>query len=167
MGLIVDKPKAGGSGTSNDGNTARKFFSKSEMSANIKGLDKKLIIRCSSILKAMSSGYNINPSKFRDYALDTAKLLIEKYPWYYLPPSVHKVLLHAPEIIKNCLVSIRELSEEAAEAKNKDIKLFRMRHTRKISRVLTNTDLLNRLLLSSDPFITGQRNFHANPSQSF
>lgn len=74
----------------------------------------------------MSSGYNINPSKFGDYALETAKLLIRKYPWYYLPASVHKVLLHDPEIIQNCLVSIGELSEEAAETKNKDIKLFRL-----------------------------------------
>lgn len=55
MGLIVDKPKAGGSGTSNDGNTARKFFSNPDMSANITALDQNLIIRCSSILQAISS----------------------------------------------------------------------------------------------------------------
>lgn len=74
-----------------------------------------------------------------------------------MPPSVHKVLLHAPDIISYALVSIGELSEEAAESKNKDIKKIREHHTRKISRISTNTDLLNRLLLSSDPFITGQR----------
>lgn len=73
------------------------------------------------------------------------------------------MLLHGSAIIKNCLVSIGELSEEAAEAKNKDIKLFRLNHTRKISRVLTNTDLLNRLLLSSDPFIAGQRKLQCKP----
>jgi len=142
MGLIVDKPKAGGSGTSNDGNTARAFFNNPDMSAIISGVEENLIIRCSTIFQAISSGYNINSAKFGEYALETAKLLIIKYPWYYLPASVHKVLLHGPAIIKNCLVSIGELSEEAAEAKNKDVKLFRLIHTRKMSRVLTNTDLL-------------------------
>jgi len=48
--------------------------------------------------------------------------------------------------------------EEAAESKNKDIQKFREFHTRKMSRVDTNRDLLNRLLLTSDPFISGQRN---------
>lgn len=75
----------------------------------------------------------------------------------YLSASVHKILIHGPAIIRSCLVPIGELSEEAAEARNKDIKSFRRKHTRKISRVLTNTDLFNRLLLSSDPFISGQR----------
>jgi len=133
------------------------------MSAIITGVEENLIIRCSKILQAISSGYNINSAKFGKYALETAKLLIIKYPWYYLPASVHKVLLHGPAIIKNCLVSIGELSEEAAEVKNKDIKLYTLNHTRKMSRVLTNTDLLNSLLLSSDPFIAGQRKLQCKP----
>lgn len=87
----------------------------------------------------------------------TAKGLVEKYPWFYLPPSVHKILLHGSEVIESAIISIGELSEEAAEAKNKDIKRYRLQHTRKTSRIATNTDLLNILLLSSDPFITGQR----------
>ena len=41
------------------------------------------------------------------------------------------------------LVPIGELSKEAAEAKTKDIKQFRLQHTRKTSRTATNTDLLN------------------------
>lgn len=81
MGLIVDKPKAGGSGTSNDGNTARKFLENPDMSADITGLDKNLLIRCSTILQAISSGYNINAEKFGVYDIETAKLLINKYPW--------------------------------------------------------------------------------------
>jgi len=135
MGLIVDKPKAGGSGTSNDGNTARAFFNNPDMSAIISGVEENLIIRCSTIFQAISSGYNINSAKFGEYALETAKLLIIKFVWYHLPASVHKVLLHGRAIIKKCLVSIGELSEEAAEAKNKDVKLFRLNNTRKMSRV--------------------------------
>lgn len=157
MGLIVDKPKTGGSGSSNDGNTARDFFNNASLSAQITGLDKDVIEKCATLLQALSSGYKINVEKFREYALDTAKDLTQKYSWYYLPPSVHKILIHAPDVIEHALVSIGELSEEAAESRNKDIKKFRLHHTRKTSRVSTNTDLFNRLLLTSDPFITGQR----------
>lgn len=157
MGLLVDRPRPGGSGTSNDGNTARRFFNNPGLAAKITGVDEGLITRCAVLLQAMTSGYKINIDKFKIFALDTAKALVEKYPWFYLPPSVHKILLHASAVIEDAIVSIGELSEEAAEAKNKDIKRYRLQHTRKISRIATNTDLLNILLLSSDPFISGQR----------
>lgn len=157
MGLIVDKPKAGGSGTSNDGNTARKFFDNPGTSSDVTGIDKNLLERCATILQALGSGYNINAAKFGQFAIETARQIIQTYPWYYLPASVHKVLVHGSAVIEHALLSIGELSEEAAEARNKDIKMFRLRHTRKMSRNVTNVDLLNRLLLSSDPLITGLR----------
>jgi len=157
MGLIVDKPKVGGCGTSINGNTARKFFNNPELSSKITGLDEDLIERCAAILQALSSGYKINVEKFRTFALQIAVDLTRTYSWYYLSPTVHKILIHGPSIIENALVSIGELLEEAAEARNKDIKKFRLQHARKTSREATNEDLLNRLLLSSDPFITGHR----------
>jgi len=157
MGLLVDIPKSGGSGTSNDGNTARAFFNNPKMAAEITGISEHVIIRCATLLQCMASGYKINVNKFGEFALDTAKELIKLYPWFYLPPSLHKVLVHAPDVISYALLPIGELSEEAAESKNKDIKMFRRQHTRKMSRIATNTDLINRLLLSSDPFLTGQR----------
>jgi len=39
---------------------------------------KALIIRCSTILQAMSSGHKINAEKFRDHAFKTAKLLVNE-----------------------------------------------------------------------------------------
>jgi len=63
----------------------------------------------------------------------------------------------APDVINYAVVPIGELSEEAAESKIKDIKMFRRLHTKKTSRIDTNTDLMHRLLLSSDPYVTGQR----------
>ena len=42
----------------------------------------------------MTCGYAINAEAFKSYALDTAKLYIELYPWYYMPPSVHKLLIY-------------------------------------------------------------------------
>lgn len=157
LGLVVDKPRSGGSGTSNDGNTARKFFSYSSVSAEITGLRKELLDRCSIILQALSSGFNIDCNKFKEYSLETARQLVEEYPWYNLPASVHKVLIHGADVSEYGLLSIGELSEEAAESNNKYLKQFRRDFTRKMSREVTNTDLINRLLLSSDPFISALR----------
>jgi hypothetical protein len=56
--------------------------------------------------------------------MDTAKLYIEHYNWYYMPASVHKILLHGADVIKHCLLPIGELSEEASEARNKQYKSF-------------------------------------------
>jgi len=68
MGQVVDKPRSGGSGTSNDGNTARRFFSNTKLSAEITGLDENVLIRCSTLLQCMASGYKINVEKFGNYA---------------------------------------------------------------------------------------------------
>lgn len=47
--------------------------------------------------------------------------------------------------------------EEAQEARNKDNRYYREFFTRKTSRIDTNTDLLNRLLISSDPYLASLR----------
>jgi len=41
----------------------------------------------------MSSGYEINKKSSSGHAIETAKLLVKEYPWYYMPASVHKILL--------------------------------------------------------------------------
>lgn len=71
--------------------------------------------------------------------------------------SVHKILIHGADIIKNLSVPIGKLSEEAQEARNKDFKRTREFNTRKCSRIATNTDVLHSLLISSDPYITSLR----------
>jgi hypothetical protein len=48
----------------------------------------------------------------------------------------------------------RQLGEEAQEAKNKDFKFLRENKSRKDSAEHTNIDLLQYLLLSSDPIIS-------------
>jgi len=112
MGIIVDKSRDGAKCSSNDGNVTRKFFSNPNLASKITGINENLIYRCATILQA-ASGYKININKFNTYALDTAKELINEYPCYYLPATVHKVLTHG---------SIGELSEEAAESNNTNLK---------------------------------------------
>lgn len=62
MGLIVDVPKQG-SGTSNDGNTARRFFCDPQLTAEITGISEELIQRLHTIQQAITCGYKINVLK--------------------------------------------------------------------------------------------------------
>lgn len=75
-----------------------------------------------------------------------------------MPSSVHKVLFHSCEVINFFhLISVGMLSEEALEATHKVIRKNRLNHTRKNSRANSNADLLNHLLISSDPLISSSR----------
>lgn len=102
----------------------------------------------------MVSGFSINTDSFRKYGLGTAKIFVRKYPWFNMPSSVHKVLIHGADIIESVSLPLGMMSEEALEARNKDIRNFRLKHTRKNSRLNTMQDLINSLLVSSDPVIT-------------
>ena len=74
--------------------------------------------------------------------------------------SVHKFLVHGHAIIARQYFPIGLMLEEAQEARNKDFKKFREDFSRKTSRIDTNRDLVNRLLVSSDPVITSLRKGH-------
>lgn len=91
-------------------------------------------MKFSIILRTLASGYKINIALFTKICDDTADLYVQLYPWYYMPPTVHKVLLHGAAIIKSFIIPIGHLSEEAVEARNKDIRYYREHHTRKFSR---------------------------------
>ncbi|XP_022166704.1 uncharacterized protein LOC111031177 [Myzus persicae] len=156
MGLLVDVVLQG-KGNTNDGNTARRFFKNPEKSAEITGIDFTLLQRFGNILSVIASGRKINPITFDEYALATATLFVQLYPWYYMPASVHKILIHGADVIKFAILPIGQLSEEAQEARNKDYKRIRQNHTRKNSRLNTNKDLIHMLLVSSDPYISSIR----------
>jgi hypothetical protein len=157
MGLLADQAKPGGCGTTNDGNTARRFFKDPSHSASITGISEMLIRRCAVILQTVSSGHTINLEAFDQYAKETAVLLVKEYPWYYVPASVHKVLMHGAQVVAAAMLPIGQISEEAQESLHKQLKAYRERYSRKCSRISTNTDLIHSLLVSSDPFITNLR----------
>ena len=64
MGLVVDQPRCGSAGTSNDGNTAHRVFQKAEKSAETTGVRLDPIRRVHTILAVMSSGFDIDTEKF-------------------------------------------------------------------------------------------------------
>lgn len=155
LALHVDVMKQG-SGLTNDGNTARRFFS-DVTTARITGLNEALIKRFAIILQVISCGETINAKKFGQFTLETAKLFVKDYGWYFMSSSVHKLLIHKEAIITNFIIPIGNLSEEASEARNKEFRLYRKDHTRKINRTATNEDLFNHLLVTSDPLISSLR----------
>lgn len=153
MGLVIDFPDPKG-GTSNDGNTARRFFENHEISASILGLDADLLFRVSALLRALMSGIRINGEAFSTFALQTARQYALLYSWYPMSPSLHKLLLHAGTIASGLLLPIGLMSEEAQESRNKDFRNFKSSHSRRIGREEANRDLFCRLLESSDPFVS-------------
>lgn len=166
MGIIVDVPKPG-FGNTNDGNTSRRFFAQPKLAAQITGIHEKLIYRLKVILEVISSGYRIHTEKFAEYTMDTAKLYVQLYSWHPMTPTMHKILLHGPIIVQRALLPIGQFSEEAAEARNKHFRMYRQNFARKFSREACNVDILNRLLLSSDPVITGMRSRRRKTSGQF
>jgi hypothetical protein len=154
MGLLVDKAKSGGSGTSNDGNTARRFLKNYRESARITGVNEDLVRRFYVILQSISSGFELDIEEFDKYTRDTAKLFVKAYPWFCMLASVHKVLVHGADIILGAILPIGQLSEES---RNKARKSFRQSHSRKMSRSSTNEDVFNLLLVSSDPLLSSLR----------
>lgn len=60
-GVLIDNPKDN-LGNTDNGNTARKFFSDRVVTSNITDLDQNLIYRCSVILKTLNSNYYVHRS---------------------------------------------------------------------------------------------------------
>jgi hypothetical protein len=78
MGLLVDQAKPGECGTTNDGNTARRFIKNPSLSASVTGLSEKLMSRCGIILQTLSSGHRINLETSDHSAKETATLLVKE-----------------------------------------------------------------------------------------
>ena len=77
------------------------------------------------VLQTLSSGLQINPDAFQVYCVNVANSYVELYSWYYMPQSLHCILLHEHEIVQPFSLPIGFLSEEAQESHNKDFKKFR------------------------------------------
>lgn len=140
-----------------NGNIVRRFFDNADLSANITGIDIEIIRRFHIVLQIISNGFKINQEKFKVYTRETAQVFVNKYPWYPMPPTAHKILVHGPEVIDKVLLLIGHLSEETQEARNENFKEYREKFYRKFSRLRTNEDVLYLLLISSDPYILSMR----------
>ena len=107
--------------------------------------------RLGIILRVIASSYQINVEEFEKYTFETAEEILRVYNFYKMPPSLHIILIHGASIIKNTVLPIGKLSEEAIETSHKIIRKFRKHHARSVSRIQTNEDVFKRLLINSDP----------------
>lgn len=153
LGLLVDVPKAG-FGNTNDGNTSRRFFADPEITARITGLNIEFLKNLKVILEVLASGFRIDTEKFSQYLRSTAELYVHLYKWHPMTPTLHKILCHGALVIEHALLPIGQLSEEAAESRNKHFRLYRQNFARKFSRKDCLQDVMNRLLLTSDVFLS-------------
>ncbi|XP_003738064.1 uncharacterized protein LOC100897229, partial [Galendromus occidentalis] len=152
----VDQPRQG-FGNTNDENTARRFFEKSAESASILGLDEGVIKRFRVILKTLSSKFDIDVDNFGEYARETKEVVQDRYGWFGLTPTLHKILDHGGNVIRNRPVPIGVLTEEAQEARHKECRYFRLNNARKTSREENVFDLYSMLMILSDPLVNSFR----------
>ena len=79
--------------------------------------------------------------------METTRIYVSNYEWYYLPSSVHKILIHVESVIGHFgVIPIGQLSEDTQESRIKDYKKIRQYHARKCSRSAANKDVFHTLL---------------------
>jgi hypothetical protein len=78
-------PKDGRSGTTNDGNTARRVFRQNAEFARITGVRQELIYRFYIILTVLNSNKKVNFLNYEKYCSETADFYVRVYPWFYMP----------------------------------------------------------------------------------
>ena len=112
--LVVNMPRAGGSGNSNTGNVARRAFQDEEKFSQITGVDKELIQRLHVLIIALNTHHEIDSSAFCEYGRQTAALWKPLYPWFPMPASVHQLCIHGHESIKHCTLPISFYTEQVS-----------------------------------------------------
>lgn len=95
------------------------FIENTKISSEITEIDEELIKHFHIILQVISSGFEIDAKKFQKYAIETAQKLVDLYPWFNMPTTVHKILIHGHQIIESSLLPIGQMSGEAQESCNK------------------------------------------------
>ena len=73
---------------------------------------------------SLTALFLLNNTLFKKVLSDALTLYLEKYSWYYMPVIVHKILIHGCDIIQNINIPIGYLSEEALEARHKEIRKY-------------------------------------------
>ena len=66
-------------------------------------------------MQVISCGFGVDLQKFQYFSIETARLFVNLYHWFYMPTSIHKILIYGQVIIESALLPIRQMSEEAQE----------------------------------------------------
>ena len=90
---------------------------------------------------------------------DTYLLILDSFPWASITPTLHKLLAHSEELIResNSGFGIKEFSEERKEACNKLVRKYRETLARKYSFETNTVDIFVRLASQSNPISVSYR----------
>ena len=83
----------------------------------------------------MNSKEKIDTIRLEVLCKDSYEFIINNFPWVSNTPTLHKLLAHTPELIRdyNDSYGLKSYSEKALEASNKYIRRFRENFARKTS----------------------------------
>ena len=140
-GLRIDQPDSSG-GTTSTGNVARKAFSGdshfiecvlSTIAVEHRLALSKLHAQLAAILKIFKSSQLVNTSDFGKLCRDTYLLMLDSFPWASITPTLHKLLAHSEQLIRetNSGYGLKSFSEEGTESCNKLIRKYRENLSRK------------------------------------
>ena len=166
-GLLLDQPTSQG-GTSSTGNIASQCFSNNnEFMTWISSLIPTefrehvsfIHMNLSVILRIFNSCQEVDAKKLDILCKQTYEEILTAFPWASITPSLHKILAHCAELIRDCNdgYGLKEYSEEALEACNKLIRHYRGHLSRKNSFSLNIRDVFVRQLSQSDPLFSSYR----------
>jgi hypothetical protein len=143
LGVRVEEPRGHG-GTSTTGNTVRICFKNYKKFAKCLELDEEMVENFSVLIAAISSKHYLNADEFKKLADRTSEILLRDHSNIFRSVTVHKLLDHGHEYIKNSDMPLGYDSEEPAEASHKRYRYDRLHHARKDCREHTNIDVFHR-----------------------
>ncbi|CAF1096979.1 unnamed protein product [Didymodactylos carnosus] len=162
-GLKLDQcdSSSGNRGTSTTGSQGRRFFSYELREKIIDCLPKKykdlinwLMKTYSIILRAVSFTQPVIVDELKNLTREFCQFVAKELNWIEYNLTVHNLIFHSPELIeRNNGIALGELSEEALESCNKDVRNYREFLARKIGHIPNLTDVFNRLFIRSDPVL--------------
>ena len=127
-----------------------------DVTSSICGVPSKLVFNLNTLYGALASGFNVDANKFEALCRETEQIYFDENDgvgWYSLPPSLHRLFKHAADVIRASPLPVGILTEEASEANNKNLRRFRLQHSRRSSWFNNIMDVFNRMMDISDPII--------------
>lgn len=93
-------------------------------------------------------------------------VVCELVPLVLMPVSLHKLLIHGAQVMETLCIPVGQASVEDIEVKHKHIQFHRLHHTRKTSRAYCTEELMNYLLVSSNPVFVSHTRKHCKKQMS-
>ena len=116
---------------------------------------KQILLGLCAVVKVINSQKRrVNIEKVREMTQEVYLVIVERFPWAVVSPSVHRILAHAWEVLElNNGFGLGDMSEEGLEALNKIIRSRREHGARKTSTLANFMDCYNHMWDRSRPTI--------------